>query len=535
MQIINSDPGQNPFNIQLEGSGLDIPYPIGEPLWHYNINTDYDNSPKAIAPIADITGDGVSEVIIGSEDDYIRCFNGNSYGVADVIWEHEIYAGAVQGQNDLITIPDINGDGFEDVIVGTAWGDRSIIALSGKTGQQIWKHDTHEYGDGGWVYQVDSRFDYNNDGVKDILASTGNDGNGTGPIRIYCLDGTDGNPIWKCKTGGPNFSVIGTEDFTGDGIPDAVAGSSTPDESEGRVFGIDGSDGAIFWTFNTAGSSVWAVEQLEDINGDQVKDIIAGDFSGNIYYLDATDGSELGSMSIGLVLIIRFEMMDDVNGDGYPDVLVAHSGTNGIVLSGKEATTIWSQALPDKPWCVARSNDLNGDAISDALIGTLYNNNYCYFRDGVTGTNLKSINYGEAIDAIQSIPDIVGDGSWEMVVGGRDGKVYCYSGGLDAYVGVIENKNFPDKHLQAACYPNPFNHETTLSLQIPEKMDITITVTDILGKHVKTLANGLENAGNMNVKWDGTGDGGLQVLPGVYFIRVSSGQGNISIKVIRTQ
>jgi hypothetical protein len=535
MQIISNDPGQNPFNVTLEGSGLDIQYPIGEPLWHYNINTEYDNSPKAIAAIADVTGDGVGDVIICSEDDYVRCFNGNSYGVADVIWEHEVYAGAVQGQNDLVTVPDINGDGYEDIIIGTAWGDRSIIALSGKTGQQIWKHDTHEYGDGGWVYQVDSRFDYNGDGIKDVLASTGNDGNYTGPIRIYCLDGTNGDPIWECMTGGPNFSVIGVEDFTGDGIPDAVSGSSTSDESEGRVFGIDGSDGSIFWTFNTEGSSVWAVEQLEDINGDQVKDIIAGDFSGNIYYINASNGSDLGSISIGLVLVIRFEMMDDVNGDGHPDVLVAHSGTNGIVLSGKEPATIWTQVLPDKPWCVARSNDLNGDAISDALIGTLYTNNYCYFRDGVTGANLKSMNYGEAIDAIQAIPDIVGDGSWEMVVGGRDGKVYCYSGGLDAYVGIKESNNAKRVNLQAFCYPNPFSNETTISVLVPEDISLNITVSDMLGKQIKTLVNGPVKKGNFELKWDGTGDRGLQVRPGVYFIQVGSVQGIISIKVIRTQ
>jgi len=33
-----------------------------------------------------------------------------------------------------------------------------------------------------------------------------------------------------------------------------------------------------------------------------------------------------------------------------------------------------------------------------------------------------------------AIPDVIGDGSMEMVAGGRNGKVTCISGGLDALV-----------------------------------------------------------------------------------------------------
>ena len=38
------------------------------------------------------------------------------------------------------------------------------------------------------------------------------------------------------------------------------------------------------------------------------------------------------------------------------------------------------------------------------------------------------------MDAISAIPDITGDGSMEMVAGGREGKLYCYSGGLNSSV-----------------------------------------------------------------------------------------------------
>ena len=46
--------------------------------------------------------------------------------------------------------------------------------------------------------------------------------------------------IWECSTGGPNFAVIGIEDFTGDNIPDVLAGASNNAENQGKVYGING-------------------------------------------------------------------------------------------------------------------------------------------------------------------------------------------------------------------------------------------------------------------------------------------------------
>ncbi|MCB2221939.1 MAG: choice-of-anchor D domain-containing protein [Bacteroidetes bacterium] len=428
--ISHNDPTQDPIEITLSGEAVDIEFPMGDNFWHYQITTSWDNSIKAIAPIEDMNDDGVGEVIVCSEDDFVRCFNGNSHSTADIFWQNE--AGTVYGQNGLTTIEDINGDGYRDVVVGMAWGVRSIKVLSGKTGLLLWIYDTHVYGDGGWVYQVWTGYDYNGDGISDVLASTGNDGNNTGPKRIFCLDGTDGSAIWDAYSDGPNFSVIGVADFTGDGIPDVIGGASNNGETEGKVFGINGENGAILWTHTTGGTSVWALEQLDDATGDGIKDVVAGDFGGNYYFLNATNGAVFQSGSMGSSLLLRAERLDDVNGNGYADISFASSSSNAVVIDGLTGTNIWLSSLADKCWNIDRIEDVSGDGINDLIAGTLFSNNNVYFLDGVNGDQLFSQSYGEAIDGLSAIPDINGDGSWEMVAGGREGTLICFSGGINS-------------------------------------------------------------------------------------------------------
>jgi PKD repeat protein len=406
-------------------------YPIGSIIWQYYITGGSDNSPKAIATIPDINTDGIDDVVICSEDNNIRCFSGGAIGTGVVLWTHNIYSGNIYSQHGLAITEDVNNDGYNDVVVGTTGGDRSIECLSGLTGNTLWTYDTHIYGGGGWVYQVNCKYDYNNDGVIDVLASAGDDGSGTGPNRAFCLDGVTGVSIWVFPLGGAGFSVIGIEDCTGDGKPDALAGCTNAAQTTGYAKGINGVTGTQIWSFTTPGSSVWGVEQLDDITGDGKKDVIIGDFSGHIYGLNAATGVQIFSQIIGSVIITRLEKINDVNDDGYSDIIPAHSTVHTTqVIDGYTGDYVWAHNTADQPWNVAPSRDITGDAIDDVFVGTLYQSNYAYFLDGVDGSELIApISYGEAVDSIAAISDLVNDGSMEMVVGGRNGKVTCYSGG----------------------------------------------------------------------------------------------------------
>jgi hypothetical protein len=535
MEVMTNDPAQPEISVTLEGEGNDQLWPIGELLWHYLIDVSWDNSPKAIAAVNDITYDGVADVIVCSEDNFVRCFNGNSSGLADVMWEYDIGNGSVYNQNGL-SVADINGDGLEEVVIGTTGGSRSIIALDGKTGSLIWQRHTYEYGEGGWVYQVDCSYDYNGDGIVDVLASTGDDGGGTGPRRIYCLDGLSGESIWECYTGGPNFSCLGVKDFTGDGQADVIAGASNSMETDGIVYGINGLDGEIAWSHTVDGSSVWALGQLNDINGDGIHEVAAGDGvipGGHIYYLDAATGAPLHTASLGHI-INAFVKIDDMDADGHPDFLIAYGGTNGIVISGYDASVIWMQPLADKAWVADGMDDISGDGMSDVIIGTLYSNNNCYFMNGLNGDELATIPFSTPVDAISAIPDITGDFSMEMVAGGRNGKLNCYSGGLNAATGISEPA-VGGKRLQASCHPNPFMPATGqhLSIQysLPESAAVSLEIFDVRGKMVYAEEVGNKQNGLHVAGWNGCGDKRQPLSAGLYFCRITAGNYTASLKI----
>lgn len=530
VSIYSDNATLSPVEISLSGDVIEKDYTIGDRLWNIQITGGYDTKITAIQALSDITGDGVDEVIVCSETNVINCYNGNSAGIADLMWSYSIGSGSVYHQSAIQTVEDINNDGYADVIAGTAWGDRAIIAISGKTGNEIWKHYTNEYGDGGWVYQVDCHYDYNGDGITDVLAAAGNDSQGTGPKRVYCLDATTGTAIWERPTVGAAFSVIGIHDVTGDGIADALAGATNANETEGTVYGIDGSTGAMLWDFPTQSTSTWALAQLADVNEDGFDDVLAGDFSGNIYALDATNGNELWTSGMGSNLILRFEELADVNGDEHPDILIANSSTNCTVLSGYDGENIWFKSLADKSWSVDKINDITGDNVNDVVIGTLYENNYCYFLDGTNGNELETFEYYAPVDAIGSIPDIVGDYSGEMVAGGRDGNIYCYSGGLNAYVSGINT--FEESVSPINCMPNPFVDETTFTITLKNSDFVRLTIYDVNGTLVKTLINKQLSAGTHSAQWNGSSGTNSELPSGLYFYRLESATINYSGKVL---
>jgi len=81
-------------------------------------------------------------------------------------------------------------------------------------------------------------------------------------------------------------------------------------------------------------------------------------------------------------------------------------------------------------------------------------------------------------------------------------------------------------------YPNPFNIDTMIKYEVPVYETVDITIYDLIGMKIKTLASGSHTGGTYNVYWDGTDQGGSIVANGVYICRLTAPGSTTHIKVV---
>ena len=82
------------------------------------------------------------------------------------------------------------------------------------------------------------------------------------------------------------------------------------------------------------------------------------------------------------------------------------------------------------------------------------------------------------------------------------------------------------------AYPNPFNPNTTIFIDLNRKNTLRVEILDLLGRKVKLLFNGTLDSGVQLLKWDGRNDYGLKVSPGIYFGIVKFDHSQDIIKLI---
>jgi parallel beta-helix repeat protein len=72
-------------------------------------------------------------------------------------------------------------------------------------------------------------------------------------------------------------------------------------------------------------------------------------------------------------------------------------------------------------------------------------------------------------------------------------------------------------------YPNPFNPETNISYQLPERVNVVVTVLNLRGQKIRTLQNSVQDAGYYNVRWNGCDEFGNKAVSGIYLYRIKAG------------
>ena len=79
---------------------------------------------------------------------------------------------------------------------------------------------------------------------------------------------------------------------------------------------------------------------------------------------------------------------------------------------------------------------------------------------------------------------------------------------------------------------NPASGRTSVRFALPHAGNASVTVLDVAGRAIRTLASGWLPAGEHFTSWDLRDQGGMQVRGGVYFVRLGSAEGTRSLHLV---
>jgi hypothetical protein len=380
----------------------------------------------AVAAAGDVNGDGYDDVIVGA--DRYRSFTGRAYvytGGPDGLDTSPIFAGTGEDVNNHFgyavgAAGDVNGDGYGDVIVGayhySNFRGRVYVYAGGPDGLRN-NPISVKAGESPDIYfgrSVGTAGDVNGDGFDDVVVGAQAFDRSTGRAYVYTggPNGLGADPIFVSNGEGPSNSygqsVGWAGDINGDGYDDVIIGAHAYRNGTGRAYvhvgGASGlSDDPIFVGTGEDEDHRfgYAVASAGDVNSDGYDDVIIGAYGfGNGTGRAYVYGGGLEGLSASPIFTATGESLSswfggsvgtagDVNRDGYDDIIVGaqnHESNTGrvyVYLGGANGLEVTPRlvATGEAPnnWCgksVGTAGDVNGDGFADLLVGAYGNNGW---------------------------------------------------------------------------------------------------------------------------------------------------------------
>lgn len=125
----------------------------------------------------------------------------------------------------------------------------------------------------------------------------------------------------------------------------------------------------------------------------------------------------------------------------------------------------------------------------------------------------NSVNYRYSRSIVQS-----GDGSY-FLCGSNNFDIWVIKLAPDVTGTDDDIAELPDQIKLLQNYPNPFNASTSISFELSQPGDITLTVYDLLGRKVSVLADGYLDAGSHSLIYNAD-----ELTSGIYFYNLKAGE-----------